>query len=114
MRRHSRERCRADGHDHEFLEIHVVVRVHAAVDDVHHRHRENLRLLAADITIKRQIGVDGRRAGNRQRNAEDGVRAKLGLVRVPSSAIEILSIARKSASWPMISLDRRIDIFNSL
>ncbi len=31
----------ADRHDHEFLEVDRIVGVHAAVDDVHHRHRQH-------------------------------------------------------------------------
>ena len=34
------ERGRAYRHDHELLQVDVVVRVHAAVEDVHHRHRQ--------------------------------------------------------------------------
>ncbi len=34
---------RADRHDHEFLEVDRVVGVLAAVDDVHHRHRQDAR-----------------------------------------------------------------------
>jgi hypothetical protein len=31
---------RADRYDHELLEVDVVVGVHPAIDDVHHRHRQ--------------------------------------------------------------------------
>ena len=44
----------ADRHDHEFLEVDRIVGVHAAVDDVHHRHRQHVRVRPADIAIERQ------------------------------------------------------------
>ena len=37
------ETRRANRHDHELLEVDVVVGVLAAVDDVHHRHRQRVR-----------------------------------------------------------------------
>ena len=43
----------ADRHDHEFLEVDRIVGVHAAIDDVHHRHRQQRRLRPADIAIER-------------------------------------------------------------
>src|SRR5213595_818205 len=48
-----REARRADRHDHEFLEVDRIVGVHAAVDDVHHRHREEPRGGAPDIAVER-------------------------------------------------------------
>ena len=48
------QRRRADRHDHEFLEVDRVVGMLAAVDDVHHRHRQDMRRDAADIAIERQ------------------------------------------------------------
>src|SRR3546814_3652472 len=44
----------ADGHDHEFLHVDRIVGMFAAVDDVHHRHRQGARRDAADIAIERQ------------------------------------------------------------
>ena len=40
------ERRRADGQDHEFLNVDAVVGVRAAVDDVHHRQRQHVVALA--------------------------------------------------------------------
>ena len=54
--------------------------MHAAIDDVHHRHRQSARRGAADIAIKRFALGDGRGLGHRQRHAEDGVGAEPGLV----------------------------------
>ena len=39
----SAKRRRADRHDHEFLEVDRIVGMHAAIDDVHHRHRQHAR-----------------------------------------------------------------------
>ena len=71
---------RADRHDHEFLEVDRVVGMHAAVDDVHHRHRQHAGLGAADIAVERQLVGDRRGLGDRQRHAEDGVGAEPRLV----------------------------------
>jgi hypothetical protein len=40
MRSASAKRRRADRHDHEFLDVDRIVGMGAAVDDVHHRHRQ--------------------------------------------------------------------------
>src|SRR3979411_2818886 len=44
---------RADRHDHEFLEVDRVVGMHPAVDDVHHRGRQQARRAPAHIAIER-------------------------------------------------------------
>jgi hypothetical protein len=54
--------------------------VDAAVDDVHHRRRQDARRGPADIAIELQVGGFGRRLGDRQRNAEDRVGAEPRLV----------------------------------
>ena len=51
--------CFAEGfctnrHNHEFLNIYVVVCVLAAVQNVHHRHRQLLSSYAAQIQVQRQ------------------------------------------------------------
>ncbi len=75
------ESLRADRHDHEFLEVDRVVGMRAAVDDVHHRHRQQPRRRAADVTIERlpARGRGGFRDG--KRNTEDRVRAEPAFVR---------------------------------
>ncbi|MND32218.1 hypothetical protein D3C80_227860 [compost metagenome] len=75
------QRFGADRHDHEFLEIDRVVGMCAAIDDVHHRNRQNMCASAADITVKRQASRFGGSLGNGQRHAEDGVCAETRLVR---------------------------------
>jgi hypothetical protein len=70
-----------DGGDHEFLNVDVVVRVRAAVQDVHERHGEQLGVRAAEVAVQRHPEKIGRRAGGRHRHGERGVRAQLRLVR---------------------------------
>ncbi len=70
----------ADRHDHEFLEVDRVVGVHAAVDDVHHRHRQGPRRGAADIAIQRHVAGLGGGLGDRERHAENGIGAKTLLI----------------------------------
>ncbi len=70
----------ADRHHHEFLEVDRIVRVGAAVEDVHHRHRQDRRVDAADIAVERQVGRDRRGLCDGQRDAEDGVGAEAALV----------------------------------
>ena len=52
----------------------------AAVDDVHHRHRQLARAAAAEVLIQRQPGGVCGGVGHRQRDGEDGVGAERPLV----------------------------------
>ena len=45
---------RADGNDHQLLQIQVVVGVCAAIDHVHHGHRQLAAVHAAKVTVERQ------------------------------------------------------------
>ena len=74
------ERRRADRRDHELLDVDVGVGMRAAVEDVHHRHRQQVRVRPAEVAVERQLGRLGRGVGDRQRDAEDRVGAELGLV----------------------------------
>ena len=69
------------GHDHEFLEVDRRVRMGPAVDDVHHRHREDLCVGPAEVFIKRQVQTGGSGFGDRETDAENSVGSQLGLVR---------------------------------
>ncbi|EAU43788.1 probable phosphopyruvate hydratase [Salipiger bermudensis HTCC2601] len=71
---------RADRHDHEFLDVDRVVRVLAAIDDVHHRHREDAGGGAANVAIERLGGELGRGLGGGEADAENGVGAETALV----------------------------------
>jgi len=55
----------------------------AAVDDVHHRHRQDVRGDAADIAIERQPARIRRRLRDRQADPQDRIGAKPPLVRRP-------------------------------
>ena len=75
-----REALGADRPDHELLEVDGVVGMGAAVDDVHHRHRQAAGAYAADIAIERQGGLLCRRLGDGQADAKDGVGTQAPLV----------------------------------
>ena len=51
----------------------------AAVEHVHERHREDVRVRAPDVAVQGQLGVLGRGVGGGERDAEDGVGPEPGL-----------------------------------
>ena len=53
IRRPSANVLAPTGHDHELLEVDLVVGVRAAVEHVHHRHRQHVRRLAAEVAPQR-------------------------------------------------------------
>lgn len=71
---------RSRRYDHELLEIDVVVGVLAAVDDIHHRDRKEMRRWPAKITICGQARRKGRSLAGGNGDAEDRVRAEFFLV----------------------------------
>src|SRR5712692_5263092 len=48
------KRLGADGHDHEFLEVDVVVGVSTTVEDVHHWSRQGVGAGSTQIAIQRE------------------------------------------------------------
>ena len=77
------ERGRADRGDHELLDVHVVVGVRAAVQDVHLRNGQDVRVRAAQVAEHGQAaGVRGG-PGDGHADADDRVRAEPRLVRRP-------------------------------
>ncbi len=70
--------------DHELLEVDRVVGVSAAVQHVHHRHRQHRRLAAAvelgQIPVERLLGIGSSGLRRRQRNPEQRVRPQPPLV----------------------------------
>lgn len=70
------EGLRADRGDHELLDVHVGVGVRAAVQDVHHRHRQQVRVRAAQVAEERQVAGLGGGVGDGEGDAEDGVGAE--------------------------------------
>ena len=75
------EGFRAHRHDHEFLEVDLVVGVLAAVDDVGLGDGQNPCVGPADVAIKGQSVRRRRGLGRGQADAEDGVGPELALVR---------------------------------
>ncbi len=73
-------------HHHEFLKIDGVVGMLAAIDDVHHRHRQDMRIDPADIAIQRQPARIGSGFRNGQAYAQYRVGSKVRLV---VSAIQV-------------------------
>ena len=49
----------ANWHHHELLKVDVVVGVHATVDDVHHRHRQHVRIRPTDVAVQRKLYFGG-------------------------------------------------------
>ena len=76
-----RERLGARRNEHELLEVEPVLRVYAAVDHVHQRHRQRASLVAAEPAEERHAGVRGGRLRGGERAAEDRVRSEPALGR---------------------------------
>ena len=76
---------RAERHDHEFLHVHGVVGVRAAIQDVHHRHGKRVRggvaRIFCEIFVERLARRRCRRARGGHRDGENGVGAKFRFVR---------------------------------
>ena len=70
----------AHRHDHELLEVNVVVGMHAAVENVHHGRGQQVGVDAAQVLVQRQARRLGSGAGDGQRHAQNGVGTELGLV----------------------------------
>ena len=70
----------AHRHDHKLLDVHVVGGVSAAVEDVHHGHRQGLGVDAADIAVQGHAQALGSGLGTGQGGAQNGVGAQTALV----------------------------------
>ena len=73
-----------------------VVGVHAAVEDVHHRHGQHVGVRAADVAVQRQLELVGRGLGDGEADAEDRVGAEPGLV-VGAVEVDELGVDRAAA-----------------
>ena len=71
---------RADGHQHELLEVDGVVGVRAAVQHVQHRHGQRMRVGPADGAVERDLQVVRQGLGAGQRDGEHRVGAEPALV----------------------------------
>ncbi len=94
------KRRRANRHHHELLHVDVRIGVSAAVEDVHHRHRQEAVAAALrEVGPERLLRFGCRGMGGGHRHAEDGIRAEPAFRR---SAVEIdhLPVER-----PLVELD---------
>ena len=73
--RFGKRRC-ADGHHHELLEVHIVVGVGAAVEDVHHGDREQVRGGSSQIAVEGQAVFGRGGAGGGHGDRENRVGAQ--------------------------------------
>jgi hypothetical protein len=71
---------RTHRNDHEFLHVDIVVGVRAAVDDVHHRHRQRHRRGAAEVAVERQASLFGGGASACHRYRQQGIGTEARLV----------------------------------
>ena len=76
---------RAERHHHEFLHVHGIVRVCAAIEDVHHRDGQRVpgavARMARKIFVERLPRGNGSGACSGHRNRQDGVRTQFRFVR---------------------------------
>ena len=77
----SEKRRRAHRHDHELLHVDVVVGMRAAVDDVHHRHRQRAGAVAAQVAGRAAARPTRPPPWPGQRDGQDGVGPQPRLVR---------------------------------
>ena len=77
------KRLRSYRQDHEFLDIHVVISMCSAVEDIHHRYRQHLGIDTAKIIVERQFKFHGRRFGNSHGNAKNRIRSQFFFVGSP-------------------------------
>ncbi len=75
-----KRRC-SHRHHHELLEVDIVIGVRAAVEDVHHRHRNGVGSGSAEVAIERKLKRACARARRGHRNRENRVRSQPSLVR---------------------------------
>ena len=82
----------------------------AAVEDVHHRHRQQVGVGTADVAVERQPRRLGRGLGDGQRGAEDRVGAEVGLVgRAVELVHDLVDLALVVGTH---ALDRRADLLD--
>jgi hypothetical protein len=70
-------------HDHELLQVDVVVGVLAAVQDIHHGHRQHVSVHPAQVPVQGQAESIRGRLGHGQGGPENGVGPKTTLVGRP-------------------------------
>ena len=84
----------------------------AAVQDVHHRHRQQRRSLAAEIAIERLVVVARGGLGGCERHAENGVGAEpllvVGAVELAEAPVEpaLVACIETGQSFADLAVDR--------
>ena len=102
------ERFGANRHNHEFLEVNVVVGMHAAVENVHHGRRQHMGVCAANVAIQRQLARLGSGTCASERSTQNGVRAQVALVR---STVDVNHFGIDSALVASVHADNRFSNF---
>ncbi len=102
------ETCRADGHNHEFLRIHGIIGVRAAVQNVHHRNGKSIRGsgdagILREITVERQFCAAAAARAAAIETARIAFAPRLPLFGVPST---VQSCARSSSRLAGASMPR--------
>ena len=67
-------------HDHEFLDIDVVIGMSTAIEDVHHRNRQFLSVDTAQILVQGQTGIFSGCFGAGKADAQDGIGTKFAFI----------------------------------
>ena len=112
-------RC-TDRRHHELLDVHPGVGMGAAVEDVEHRHGQDVRVGPAQIAEQGQSSRVRGRFGHRQRDAEYCIGAQPGLVRraveVEQSLVdESLFVGRESDDGRRDLIENRLNrLLNTL
>jgi len=106
----------AHRHDHELLEVDLVVRMLPAVDDVGHGDGEQGGMRSAQVLVQRHAEELGGGAGAGHGDAEDGVGAELGLVlgpvEVDHGAVDVDLLERVETAD--LAGDGRVDVLDGL
>src|SRR5436309_458323 len=92
-----RKRRRSDWHHHELLKIDIIVRMCAAVKDVHHRHGQDVDSRTTQITIERQSERVCAGASGGHRYGQDRIGSKTALV-LRAVELDHLSVKRTLVS----------------
>ena len=99
MRRALGEAGRARRQDHELLEVDLVVGVRAAVQDVHHRQRQQRLAAVGEPAVQALARVGGGRVRGGERHAEQRVRAEPRL-RFGAVELDHLPVQRRLLGQP--------------
>jgi len=74
------EAARTGGHDHEFLDINSIIRMLAAIHDVHHWHRHLLGIGTSQISIQRHMQRACRCPGCCHGHSQHSIGAEMRLI----------------------------------